>query len=146
MVRGNNPKLLARFYGPYKLLEQIGRVAYRLDLPDTTRIHPVFHVSQLRKVVGSCNSSQDLPNQLTDELVLQAIPKDILDIRPLINGDAGQVEVLVKWKDMSEFEASWENLEAMLKQFPDAHLEDKVKVLGGSIDKPPIRFTYRRRV
>ncbi|KAJ9542239.1 LOW QUALITY PROTEIN: hypothetical protein OSB04_028745, partial [Centaurea solstitialis] len=133
LVMGNNPILLARFYGPYRVLEQIEKVAYRLDLSDTARIHPVFHVSQLRKAVGNYSVSPYFPPQISEDLVLQAIHEDVLDIRRLSNGDVGQFEVLVKWEGMSEFEASWENLDALLHQFPHNHLEDKVKLWGRGV-------------
>ncbi|XP_070018376.1 uncharacterized protein [Nicotiana sylvestris] len=47
---GKKGKLSPRFIGPFEILDQVGEVAYRLALsPSLSVVHPVFHVSMLRK-------------------------------------------------------------------------------------------------
>ena len=47
-------KLSPKYYDPYKVLQNIGSMAYKLELPASSRVHPVFHVSYLKKVVPIC--------------------------------------------------------------------------------------------
>lgn len=43
----------------------------------------------------------------------------------------GKVEVLIKWKNVTSFDSTWEHLDAIVEQFPDFHLEDKVVLVEG---------------
>ena len=45
-------KLSQKYYGPYKVLQNIRTMAYKLELPASSRVHWVFHVSCLKKVIG----------------------------------------------------------------------------------------------
>jgi hypothetical protein len=51
-------KLAPKYYGPYKVLQRIGSMAYKLELPPSSRVHPVFHVSCLKKVIETRSQSK----------------------------------------------------------------------------------------
>ncbi|KAG8363029.1 hypothetical protein BUALT_BualtUnG0012500 [Buddleja alternifolia] len=46
--RGMHKGLVRKYKGPYPVVAKVGKISYRLDLPSTLKIHPVFHVSILR--------------------------------------------------------------------------------------------------
>jgi hypothetical protein len=73
--------LAPKFYGPYIVLKRVGQVAYQLALPSHSKIHPVFHVSCLKKVIGTkCQIQTNLP-KLAEEGSIWLQPQAVLDHR-----------------------------------------------------------------
>ena len=124
-----NEKLAPSYYGPYEVLKKVGAVAYKLKLPPSATIHPVFHVSQLRKAVGATHCPQPLPSQLSADMELPTEPAAVLGIRAMQGRGTANQEVLRK--DLPEFEETRELSSVIQQQFPHFHLEDKVLLLAG---------------
>lgn len=112
-----NEKLAPRYYGPFQVLARIGYVAYCLQLPSDAKIHPVFHVSRLKKAIGPAVASQPLPSFLSEDSVLQVTPEQVLDTQ--FSPSTGQLEVLIKWRSLPDFESPWELFDVIQHQFPD---------------------------
>ncbi|KAI0528973.1 hypothetical protein KFK09_001518 [Dendrobium nobile] len=129
-------KLSPRYYGPFEIERKVGMVAYRLKLPPQSSIHPVFHVSLLKRSIGeNIMATPTIPRGLTGDMQFSLKPLQVKKVR---KNDQGKREVLIEWKDLPTHEATWEIYEAMQDQFPDFNLEDKVDLLEGGIDGPAI--------
>ena len=113
-------KLSARFFGPYQIVEKIGSVAYKLALPTGSKIHPVFHVSQLKLHMGPLSQPSPLP-LLDDTGALVKEPISILDRRIGRKGGKAITEILVHWRNTFPEDATWEVLTKFQQQFPDFH-------------------------
>uniref|UniRef100_A0A2N9ED64 Integrase catalytic domain-containing protein n=1 Tax=Fagus sylvatica TaxID=28930 RepID=A0A2N9ED64_FAGSY len=92
-------KLSPKFYEPYKVIQRVGMVAYKLELPEGACIHPVFHVSFLKAKLGKTITpiSRLPPMDALGHLAPQ--PAKILETRTIKKRRLPTVtEVLVQWE------------------------------------------------
>ena len=88
-------KLSPRFYGPFQVLQRIGVATYKLQLPLESRIHPVFHVSCLKKQLGQHILPIPTLPTVNNVGVLNPKPIAILDRRKLTLRSSVITELLV---------------------------------------------------
>lgn len=118
----NSLKLTSKWYGPFRVLNKVGKVAYRLQLPEGTLLHNVFHVNQLKKHLGP----KAVPNSqlplLTSDGKVKVAPVAVLQRRQ-VPRSAGDYDVavpqwLVQWESMTPDEATWEDAHFIQATFP----------------------------
>ncbi|OMO55704.1 reverse transcriptase [Corchorus capsularis] len=132
VVSRTSQKLSKKYFGPYKILQKIGPVAYKLELPEGSRVHPVFHVSLLRAFKGDLPAT---PSPLPTECVNgqpTLEPELILKSRQVKQAKKVLTQVLVKWKQLPESDSTWEWAEDISSSFPNFNLENKVVIQEGS--------------
>ncbi|XP_050888979.1 uncharacterized protein LOC127094160 [Lathyrus oleraceus] len=120
-------KLAKRYYGPFRIRRRIGPVAYELELPVSSRIHPVFHVSLLKLCHGQpVTQVSPLPDPIAFS-PQELTPIAVLAHKPL----HGEIkEVLIQWDDIPISEATWEQKSLFQAKYPHFNLEDKICVNG----------------
>ncbi|GJT91559.1 reverse transcriptase [Tanacetum coccineum] len=94
---------------------KIGQVAYRLQLPIASRVHPVFHVSLLKESYEQSVSNEFPSEWLTDAQSHEPQPECVLQRR----NSGTDTELLIKWTDHDISEATWEKLQEITTRFPD---------------------------
>ena len=98
------------------MLQNIGTMAYKLELPASSQVHPLFHVSCLNKVIGEKILVQTIFPKLNEEgriiLELEAIMET--RIRQLQNRLISKY--LIKWKNLPTEDSTWEDDNFMQKQ------------------------------
>ncbi|WVZ90543.1 hypothetical protein U9M48_036836, partial [Paspalum notatum var. saurae] len=103
-------KLAPCYISPYQVQQCVGKLAYKLQLPESlTNIHDAFHVSQLKKC-------------------LKEVPVKILDIITKRTRNATIKICQVLWSRHSKEEATWEREDAMRKEYQ--HLFETHRILG----------------
>lgn len=136
-------KLDLRQSGPFTITETIGTHAYRLQLPNTMKVHNVFHASLLRPYTTASYPGQSIeppPPVETADNVLEYEVAAVIDSRN--NARTGRLEYLVEWLgyEGTDEHVGWE---------PKYHLEGSVELINDfhtrHPDKPSTNIAKPRR-
>ncbi|GJW29543.1 putative reverse transcriptase domain-containing protein [Tanacetum coccineum] len=117
---GKRGKLNPRYVGPFKVLEKVGSVAYKLELPqELSRVHNTFHVSNLKK----CYADEPLAVPLDglhfdDKLQFVEEPVEIMD-REVKRLKRSRIPIIkVRWNSRRGPEFTWEREDQFRKKYP----------------------------
>ncbi|GJR28944.1 hypothetical protein Tco_1105176 [Tanacetum coccineum] len=126
---GKKGKLEPRYVGPFKILERIGLVAYRLRLPEELRsVHDTFHVSNLKKCLANANLHVPL-NEIKVDKTLRFVeePVEIMDreIKKLKRRKIALVKV--RWNSKRGPEFTWEHEDQMRIKYPQLFVDRVVE-------------------
>jgi hypothetical protein len=113
-------KFAPRYVGPFKFIARRGEVAYQLELPESlSRVHDMFHVSQLKKCLRVPEEQIPL-DELTvkEDLIYEEFSIKVLEIAERVTRSRVIKMCKVQWNRYSEAEATWEREDELRKSYP----------------------------
>ena len=108
-------KLSPKYYGPYNVLQKIGTMAYKLELPASSRVHPVFYVSCLNKVIGENLPVQTILPEFNEEGKIILEPEAVMEKRTRQLRNRSISKYLIKWKNLPTEDSTCEDKNFMQK-------------------------------
>ncbi|MCI09456.1 hypothetical protein A2U01_0030542, partial [Trifolium medium] len=118
----------------------IGNVAYRLDLPLNSKIHPVFHCSLLKLHHGPLPVITTIPPLSIDHHPI-ITPLSVIDTKIDTSTTPPTKLALIQWSGLPIEDSSWESWDSLCNDF---HLEDKVSFPApDDVSKSPITSETR---
>ena len=109
---GKCQKLSPRYCGPFKILKKIGDVAYRIELLEGIKAHPVFHVSKMKRKLHPLENAVS-PKVLVELIKPPTAPHElerVLGFKDRRTRHNVYREALVKWTDLDQEASTWERI------------------------------------
>ncbi|KAJ3688355.1 hypothetical protein LUZ61_017519 [Rhynchospora tenuis] len=135
LTGGGNQKLNAKYCGPFEILERIGQLAYKLNLPASSQVHPVIHVSQLKQHISRKHKPSPFLPWLGSDGTLRIAPEMIVGRRLIQRNNEGIAQVKIKWAHLPTDDASWEDYDKMKLHYPDFILEVENSLMEGGMSQ-----------
>ncbi|KAF7811849.1 Retrotransposable element Tf2 [Senna tora] len=102
-----------------------------LELPEVSKIYPVFHFSLLKKFCGDkMDQVLPFPKDFASAVSFSSLPERVVAQRNARRGEEDVLQVLVEWQGVPREEATWEDWEALTQVFSTKDLEGKVIFYG----------------
>ncbi|GJY30089.1 hypothetical protein Tco_0413584 [Tanacetum coccineum] len=117
---GKKGKLAPRFVGPFEIIEKVGLMAYRLDLPEELNgVHDTFHVSKLKKCLADPTLQVPLDEIRVDaKLNFMEEPVEILE-REFKKLKHSRIAIVkVRWNLKRGPEFTWEREDLLKLKYP----------------------------
>jgi hypothetical protein len=114
----------------------VGSAAYKLDLPADSKIHNVFHVSQLKPFLADYYPVYSELPVSTDIEVAAATPEVVLQRRLVKKENSAVPQVLIKWTGLPEASATWEDYNVLHQRFLEAPAWGQAGSSTGGAVKP----------
>lgn len=96
-----------------------------MNLPEEAQIHPIVHVSQLKRRLGTGEVAMERLPAVTEEGKIVFRPARALEYRKIKRSGRFRWEVLIEWESLATTEATWEEVDMIRQRFPNFVLEDK---------------------
>ncbi|KAI3786614.1 hypothetical protein L1987_40427 [Smallanthus sonchifolius] len=125
---GKKRKLAPRYVGPFKILERIGKVAYKLELPPSLgNVHPTFHVSNLKKCLVDEHLHIPLDDVRIDE-TMHFVEKPVeIMVREVKQLKRSRIPIVkIHWESKRGPEFTWEREDQMKLKYPHLFIDTVV--------------------
>ena len=118
---GVTKKLTQQYVGPFQVLQRVGRLAYKLDIPDSWLVHPVFTIAQLEPCPDPNKDPFERPNKhihippvsTNEDGSINCEIERLLNKRVHKKGRGYTTEYLIRWKSYGPEYDQWYNVKSL---------------------------------
>ncbi|XP_070013887.1 uncharacterized protein [Nicotiana sylvestris] len=140
-LRGMHQNLIRKYEGPFKIVSNVGKISYKLDMPSYLKIYPVFYASMLKPY----HKDKDDPSRgQSSRVPITITASHDREIEAIMDYQASQKQgqkttamFLIHWKGQSPDDSTWEQYEDLwqfknkIREFMQQHCAAVIAILGG---------------